>query len=69
MKCVQDFNDRLVEYNPLKGLLYNELFNIRNILKDTVSVDVQGFFDNNNNFILKEIGNVFEKEPNLNNSF
>jgi len=39
------------------------------MLKDTVSIDVQGFFDNNNNFILKEIGTVFEKEPNMNNSF
>jgi len=38
-------------------------------LKDSVSIDVQGFFDNNNNFILKEIGIVFEKDPNLNNSF
>jgi len=38
-------------------------------LKDTVSIDVQGFFDNNNNFILKKIGIVFEKDPNLNNSF
>jgi len=40
-------------------------------LKDTVSIDVQGFFlnYNNNNFILKEIGIVFEKKPNLNNSF
>jgi len=25
------------------------------MLKDTVSIDVQGFFDNNNNFFLKEI--------------
>jgi len=39
------------------------------MLKDTVSIDVQGFFDNNNNFILKEIGIVFEKDQNLNNSF
>jgi len=39
------------------------------MLKDTVSIDVQGFFDNKNNFILKEIGIVFEKDPNLNNSF
>jgi len=38
------------------------------MLKDTVSIYVQGFFDNNNNFILKEIGIVFEKDPNLNNS-
>jgi len=45
------------------------LFNIRKILKDTVSIDIQGFFDNTNNFILKEIGIVFEKDPNLNNSF
>jgi len=29
------------------------------MLNDTVSIDVQGFFDNNNNFILKEIGIVF----------
>jgi len=36
------------------------------MLKDTVSIDVQGFFDNNNNFILKEIEIVFEKDPNLN---
>jgi len=39
------------------------------MLKDTVSIAVQGFFDNNNNFSLKEIGIVFEKDPNLNNSF
>jgi len=39
------------------------------MLKDTVSIDVQGFFDNNNNIILKEIGIVFEKDQNLNNSF
>jgi len=39
------------------------------MLKDTVSIDVKGFFDNNNNFFLKEIGIVFEKDPNLNNSF
>jgi len=39
------------------------------MLKDTVSIDFQGFFDNSNNFILKEIGIVFEKDPNLNNSF
>jgi len=39
------------------------------MLKDTVSIDVQGFFDNSNNFILKEIGILFEKDPNLNNSF
>jgi len=39
------------------------------MLKDTVTIDVQGFFDNNNNFILKEMGTVFEKDPNLNNSF
>jgi len=38
------------------------------MLKDTVSIDVQGFFDNNNNFILKEIGIVLEKGSNLNNS-
>jgi len=31
------------------------------MLKDTVSIDVQGFFDNNNNLILKEIGIVFKK--------
>jgi len=37
------------------------LFNIRKMLKDTVSIDVQGFFDNNNNLILKEIGIVFKK--------
>jgi len=30
-------------------------------MKDTVSISVQGFFDNNSNFILKEIGIVFEK--------
>jgi len=35
------------------------------MLKDTVLIDVQGFFDNNNNFALKEIEIVFEKEPNL----
>jgi len=39
------------------------------MLKDNVLIDVQGFFDNNNNFILKETGIVFEKDPNLNNSF
>jgi len=39
------------------------------MLKDTVSIDVQGFFDNINNFILKEIGIVLEKDLNLNNSF
>jgi len=38
-------------------------------MKDTVSIDVQVFFDSNNNFILKEIGIVFEKDPNLNNRF
>jgi len=38
------------------------------MLKDTVSIDVQGFFGNNN-FILKEIGTVFEKDPNLNKSY
>jgi len=32
------------------------------MLKDTVSIDVKGFFDNNNNFILKEIGIVFKKK-------
>jgi len=32
-------------------------------------IDVQGFFDNYNIFILKEIGIVFEKVPNLNKSF
>jgi len=39
------------------------------MLKDTVSVDVQGFFDNNNNFILKEIGIVFKKDLNLDDFF
>jgi len=39
------------------------------MFKDTVSIDVQDFFDNNNNFILKKIGIVFEKDPNLNNRF
>jgi len=39
------------------------------MLKDTVSIDVQSFFDNNNIDIQKEIGTVFEKEPNLKNSF
>jgi len=39
------------------------------MLKDTFSIDVQGFFENNNNFIPKEIGKVFEKEPNLNKFF
>jgi len=39
------------------------------MLIDTVSIDVQGLFDNNNNFILKKINIVFEKYPNLNNSF
>jgi len=33
------------------------------MLKDTVSVDAQSFFDNNNNFFLKEIGIVFESKP------
>jgi len=37
--------------------------------KDNVSLDVQGFFYNNNNFILKESRIVFDKDPNLNNSF
>jgi len=45
------------------------VFNIRKLLKDTVSIDVQGIFDNINHFILKEIGVVFEKDPNLNKSF
>jgi len=31
----------------------------------TVSINVQGFFDNNNNCILKEIGTVFQKDPNF----
>jgi len=35
------------------------------MLKDTVSIDVQGFLDNNNNFILKEVGIVFEAENKL----
>jgi len=39
------------------------------MIKDTVSIDVQGSCDNNNNFILKEIGIVFEKDPNVNNFF
>jgi len=39
------------------------------MLKDSVSIDVQGFLHNNNNFILKEVGIEFEKDPNLNNSF
>jgi len=40
------------------------------MLKDTVSIDVQGFFENYiYNFILKEVGIVFKKDPNLNNSF
>jgi len=39
------------------------------MLKDTASINVQGFFDNNHSYILKEIGIVFGKEPNLNNSF
>jgi len=30
---------------------------------------VQGSFDNNNNFICKEIGIVFEKDPKLNHNF
>jgi len=38
-------------------------------LKDTVSIGVHGFFGNNQNFILKEIQIVFEKDTNLNNSF
>jgi len=42
---------------------------MRKMLKDTVSIDVQGFFDTTNNFILKKIWIVFEKDPNLNNSF
>jgi len=37
-------------------------------IKDTVSIHVQDFFDNNNIFILKEIGIVIEKDPNLNKS-
>jgi len=39
------------------------------MLNDAVSIDVQGFFDNNNNFILKEIRIVFEKDQNLKNSY
>jgi len=39
------------------------------MLKDTVSIDVQGFFDNNNTFILKEIGILLKREPNFNNSY
>jgi len=39
------------------------------MLKDTVSIDVQGFFDNNKGFIQKKIWIVFEKDPTLNNSF
>jgi len=35
------------------------------MLKETVSIEVQGFFDKNNNFILKEIGIVFEEDPNF----
>lgn len=38
-------------------------------MKDIVSVDVLGFFDNITNFILKEIRIVFKQDPNLNNSF
>jgi len=38
-------------------------------MKDTVLIDVQGFFDNYNNFILKKIGTVFQKDPHLNKSF
>jgi len=45
------------------------MFNIRNMSKDTVSIDVQGFLDNNNNFILKETGILFEKDQNLDKSF
>jgi len=33
------------------------------MLRDTVSIDVQGLFDNINKFVLKEIGIVFEKIP------
>jgi len=32
------------------------------MLKDFVSIDVQGFFD-------KEMGIVFQKDPSLNNSY
>jgi len=39
------------------------------MMKDTVLIDVQGFFDNYNNFILKKIGTVFQKDPHLNKSF
>jgi len=39
------------------------------MLKVTVLIDFQGFFDINNIFILKEIGIVLEKYPNLNKSF
>jgi len=39
------------------------------MLKDTDSIDDQGFFDNNNNIIVEEIGIVFEKGPILNNTF
>jgi len=38
-------------------------------IENDVSIDVQGFFDNNDNFILREIGIAFEKDPNLNNSY
>jgi len=31
------------------------------MLKNSVSIDVHGFFDNNNKFILKEIGIAFPK--------
>jgi len=39
------------------------------MLKDTFSNDLQGFFDNKSNFILKEIGIIFEKDPSWKNSF
>jgi len=31
------------------------------MLKDSVSIDVEGFFDNNNSSIQKEIGIVYKK--------
>jgi len=38
------------------------------MLKDTVPIEIQSFFDYNNNLILKEMGIVSEKDQDLNKS-
>jgi len=50
MKCIQDFN--------LVTIIVNK--RTRKMLKDTVSIDVQGFFDNTINIHSKGI--VFESK-------